>query len=293
MRARRLSAIVLAGALAVAATAIALRPVVVTDAGLPGSDGSNLASPLSDLGSRQPRRPRRTSDWKKAVRGGAPRSQARARARDRDSRPLPAPPTVGRLRAGLANRRERLSARLRSGQFDLGVVASSRAHGAAVLRRRPPANPDTRFVFLDYCCAKGAEALEGAPNATALTFTRRPGRPSRRLPEAAPPPGGSANAAPGRSTPCLDHQRRAGLPTTAGHWFKVSKPGRGAPFRAWRSSATTHLEYDNQATCERIANRQIDAGGAVVFAAAGDCALGALSAAALRGVWGVASSEDR
>ena len=29
--------------------------------------------------------------------------------------------------------------------------------------------PDTRFVFLDYCCAKGDE-LGGAPNATALTL---------------------------------------------------------------------------------------------------------------------------
>ena len=52
------------------------------------------------------------------------------------------------------------------------------------------------------------------------------------------------------------------------------------------------FEYDNQATCERIANRQIDVGSRVVFAAAGDCGRGALSAAAIRGVWGVASSED-
>ena len=51
-------------------------------------------------------------------------------------------------------------------------------------------------------------------------------------------------------------------------------------------------EYDDQATCERIANSQIDAGSGVVFAAAGDCALGALSAAAIRGVWGVANGVD-
>ena len=31
----------------------------------------------------------------------------------------------------------------------------------------------------------------------------------------------------------------------------------------------------------------------MVFAAAGDCGLGALSAAAIRGVWGVAGDEDR
>ncbi len=52
------------------------------------------------------------------------------------------------------------------------------------------------------------------------------------------------------------------------------------------------FEYDDQATCERIANRQIDAGSGVVFAAAGDCGLGALSAAAIRGVWAVAAGED-
>ena len=49
----------------------------------------------------------------------------------------------------------------------------------------------------------------------------------------------------------------------------------------------------DQAVCERIANRQIDRGSAVVFAAAGTCGFGALSAASLRGVWGVGSDTDR
>ena len=52
------------------------------------------------------------------------------------------------------------------------------------------------------------------------------------------------------------------------------------------------FEYDDQTTCERIANRQIDAGSGVVFAAVMDCGLGALTAASIRGVWGVASGED-
>jgi basic membrane lipoprotein Med (substrate-binding protein (PBP1-ABC) superfamily) len=51
-------------------------------------------------------------------------------------------------------------------------------------------------------------------------------------------------------------------------------------------------EYDDQAPCERIANRQIDAGSHVVFAAVMDCGLGALTAAGLRGVWAVATLED-
>ena len=49
----------------------------------------------------------------------------------------------------------------------------------------------------------------------------------------------------------------------------------------------------DQAVCERIANRQIDHGSTVVFAAAGTCGFGALSAANLRGVWGVGSDADR
>ena len=52
------------------------------------------------------------------------------------------------------------------------------------------------------------------------------------------------------------------------------------------------FEYDDQATCERIANRQIDAGSGVVFAAVMDCGLGALTAASIRGVWGVASGGE-
>jgi basic membrane protein A len=53
------------------------------------------------------------------------------------------------------------------------------------------------------------------------------------------------------------------------------------------------LEFDEQATCERIANEQIDAGSGVVFAAAGDCGLGALSVAGIRGVWAVGADENR
>jgi basic membrane protein A and related proteins len=42
-----------------------------------------------------------------------------------------------------------------------------------------------------------------------------------------------------------------------------------------------------------MANRQIDNGSTVVFAAAGTCGLGALAATALRGVWGVGADADR
>jgi basic membrane protein A and related proteins len=49
----------------------------------------------------------------------------------------------------------------------------------------------------------------------------------------------------------------------------------------------------NPSVCEAIANRQIDRGSRVVFAPAGPCGLGALSAAAVRGVWGIGVDVDR
>lgn len=45
--------------------------------------------------------------------------------------------------------------------------------------------------------------------------------------------------------------------------------------------------------CEAIANRQIDHGSQIVFAPAGACSLGALSAASMRGVWAIGSDVDR
>ena len=74
------------------------------------------------------------------------------------------------------------------------------------------------------------------------------------------------------------------------HWFRV-----GA--KAARPAVDVRVDYsdswDDQAKCERIANRQIDAGSDVVFAAAGQCGLGALSAAGIRGVWGVGVDSDQ
>jgi basic membrane protein A len=52
-------------------------------------------------------------------------------------------------------------------------------------------------------------------------------------------------------------------------------------------------DFVNQSKCEAIANRQIDAGSDIVFAAAGVCSLGAMSAADIRGVWGVGMDADR
>jgi basic membrane protein A len=62
-------------------------------------------------------------------------------------------------------------------------------------------------------------------------------------------------------------------------------------------AVATRIDYaysfTDQRICERIANRQIDRGSTVVFAAAGTCGLGALAAAGVRGTWAVAADADR
>ncbi len=52
-------------------------------------------------------------------------------------------------------------------------------------------------------------------------------------------------------------------------------------------------DWVEQSKCEAIANRHIDRGADVIFPAAGDCSFGALSAAKIRGVWGVGVDGDR
>ena len=52
-------------------------------------------------------------------------------------------------------------------------------------------------------------------------------------------------------------------------------------------------DVSNPSVCEAIANRQIDRGSRLIFAAAGTCSLGALSAAAVRGVSVVGVNVDR
>ncbi len=153
-----------------------------------------------------------------------------------------------------------------------------------------PQNPDTRFVFLDYCCAKGLE-LGGAPNATALTL--RAGEAAHLagylsgLMEArrTQPKGGRHMVSIISGEPNFPPQQAL----VQGFSTGVRRALPGVKIRSEYS-----LEYDNPATCERIANRQIDAGSGVIFAAVFQCGLGALTAAGIRGVWGVASAgEDR
>jgi basic membrane lipoprotein Med (substrate-binding protein (PBP1-ABC) superfamily) len=282
-RARRLSAIVFAGALAVAATAIAVR-IVLTDAGLAGSRGSTRVALIRmwDPGSLG------TGDEA----GWAPFVQGLLEAERKHELTteivdlFPRRPARGGFEPGSKADVDRLSARLQSGDFDL-VLWPLGLPGPRFLDVVPQ-HPDTHFVFLDYCCAKGVE-LGGAPNATALTL---------RAGQAAHLAGYLSGLMEARRA--LPQGRRHVVSIISGEPNfqpqEVQAQGfstgvrRALPGVEVRSDYS--LEYDDQATCERIANRQIDAGSGVVFAAVMDCGLGALTAAGLRGVWGVASGED-
>jgi basic membrane lipoprotein Med (substrate-binding protein (PBP1-ABC) superfamily)/DNA-binding SARP family transcriptional activator len=52
-------------------------------------------------------------------------------------------------------------------------------------------------------------------------------------------------------------------------------------------------DFSDRSKCEALANEHIDAGADIVFSAAGGCSLGALSAAGIRGVWGVGVDVDQ
>ena len=284
MRGRRLSVIALAVALGVAAAAIAVRQFVLTDAGLPGFGGPTRVALIrmwdpGSLGSRDEAGNRPFVE-------GLLKAERNHKLETEIIDLFPRRPPSGGFEQGSQEDVDRLSARLRSGKFDLvlwPLGLPGRRFFDVV-----PLYPDTHFVFLDYCCAKGLE-LRGAPNATALTL--RAGQAAHLagylsgLMEArrALPQGGRHVVSIISGEPNFPQQQALVRGFSTGVW-------RALPGVEIRSEYS--FDYDNQATCERIANRQIDAGSGVVFAGAGDCGLGALTAAGIRGVWGVASGED-
>jgi DNA-binding SARP family transcriptional activator/basic membrane lipoprotein Med (substrate-binding protein (PBP1-ABC) superfamily) len=198
---------------------------------------------------------------------------------------FPRRPAAGGFEPGSPEDVERLSARLRSEDFDLVLwpLGLTGPNFFVVV----PQNPDTRFVFLDYCCM---EQLGGARNATAL---RVRGDQAGQL-------AGYLSGLMEARRPLTNRDRHTVSTITGEPYFEQEEAWeRGYVEGATRALPGVNVrvdhsfEYDNQSTCERIANRQIDAGSTVVFAAAGECGLGALSAAAIRGVWGVGVYEDR
>ncbi len=138
---------------------------------------------------------------------------------------------------------------------------------------------DARFVYVD-ASVRGTRA-ESSPNATGLRFAdEKAGYLAGYLSGlmAARP---VVSVVAGPPSPPVNELVR-------GFARGARKARPGIAVLIARTPSTT-----DQAVCERIANRQIDRGSTVVFAAAGTCGFGALSAAGLRGVWGVGSDTDR
>jgi DNA-binding SARP family transcriptional activator/basic membrane lipoprotein Med (substrate-binding protein (PBP1-ABC) superfamily) len=197
---------------------------------------------------------------------------------------FPHRPPLGGYQPGAQRDVDRLSARLKAGDFDLVLwplgLTGPRFYDVL------PLYPDTRFVFLDYCCVKGE--LGGAANATALVL---------RADRVAHLAGYLSALMEARRSP---RSRRvvsvivgeSGFPQEA-IWARGFSAGARRALPGVNVRIDYSEEYDDKTVCEGIANRQIDDGSGVVFAAAGECGLGALSAAAIRGVWGVAADEDR
>jgi DNA-binding SARP family transcriptional activator/basic membrane lipoprotein Med (substrate-binding protein (PBP1-ABC) superfamily) len=181
----------------------------------------------------------------------------------------------------------RLSARLQAGKFDLVLwpVGPASPEFLDVV----PRYPDTTFVFLDWCCLAGTE-LEGSPNAVALSL---------RADQAAHLAGYLSALVESRRVLRAHREHLVSIVGADPHFPIVQTWVRGFSEGVHRAVPTMKIRVDysndfaNRAICERIANRQIDAGSGVVFPAAADCGFGALSAAAVRGVWGVGVDEDR
>jgi basic membrane lipoprotein Med (substrate-binding protein (PBP1-ABC) superfamily)/DNA-binding SARP family transcriptional activator len=176
---------------------------------------------------------------------------------------------------------------LRAGDgYDLVLSAGIDADGSARLSRDPGLS-EARFVYIDASLA--GFGIENRRNVTALSFADE-----------------TAGYLAGYLSGLVavrEASARGGQPVVSVVGGYATEPAtalvrgftRGA-HRA-RPDLAVHVAYANSVTeqgaCERIANRQIDRGSSVVFAAAGTCGLAALSAAGLRGVWGVGSDADR
>jgi DNA-binding SARP family transcriptional activator/basic membrane lipoprotein Med (substrate-binding protein (PBP1-ABC) superfamily) len=179
----------------------------------------------------------------------------------------------------------RLAATVRRGNFDLVLLAAPTVGGPAFLRATQQLK-STRFVLLDAYIHN--TSYRGQENVTAVRFDdeqagylagylsgliekTRPARHGRRVISAI----GAYQA----------------IPTVEA---LMKGFARGA--REILPSVTILQNYsgdfNRQSRCADVANRQIDAGSKILFTAAGNCGLGALAAAGLRGVSAIGSDKD-
>jgi basic membrane lipoprotein Med (substrate-binding protein (PBP1-ABC) superfamily)/DNA-binding SARP family transcriptional activator len=178
---------------------------------------------------------------------------------------------------------DRIGRRLRAGGFDLVLSAGLGPWSGSALLPVVSRLPHTRFVYLD--ASLSGTQVEWSANATGVPFADS---------ESGYLAGYLSGLMTRKRRPLQD--RPPMVSVVAGH----PVPSVTSLVRSFiRGARTAHPEvlvrvdyaysFTDQSICERLANKQIDRGSSVVFAPAGTCGLGALAAAEIRGVWGVAA----
>lgn len=171
---------------------------------------------------------------------------------------------------------EQVKSAIESRDFDLIIFFGGPA--ALALAGELQNYPETHFVYLDAKFEEGSE-LEDLPNATAFFLLDGSGSYLAGYLAALVSKSGVVSAVGGiRAFDRLVDSFIEGA--------KAARPRINV--RVGYSG-----DYGDQAACEKVANRQINEGSDVVFAAAGQCGLGALSAAGIRGVWGIGVDRDQ
>lgn len=174
------------------------------------------------------------------------------------------------------------SVRQRLDQLDLVLLAGPTVHNQ--FADQVAAHPGTHFVFLDPDPEFDVSQLKRLPNYSDVFFIEGPPAYLAGYLSALVLKRETKNAAPTVSFIGID--RAVSENQEGGFWSGATAAG-----------ANVLVDYSHDvshpAVCERIANRQIDHGSKAVYAASGTCGLGSLSAAEVRGVWGIGADRDR
>jgi basic membrane protein A and related proteins len=145
---------------------------------------------------------------------------------------------------------------------------------AAVARRFP----DTNFAIIDFPWV----ALKGKPkNARGLIFAENEAGYLAGVAAATVSKSGTVSAVGGQAVPAV-------VAFLAGYKAGATKTKKGTKVLSGYSQ-----EFVIQDKCKELALNQIGQGSDVVFAAAGQCGLGSLTAAKERGDWGIGVDNDQ
>jgi basic membrane lipoprotein Med (substrate-binding protein (PBP1-ABC) superfamily)/class 3 adenylate cyclase len=190
------------------------------------------------------------------------------------------------LTADLSKPTQLARIRNRLDDFDLVLVAGSPAQKA--LAEEVALHPGTRFMFLDpHLPTIGGDTFTKSPNYSDIFFTEGPGAYLAGALSALMARKQSGGTHPGVVS-IVAGDEDVSDNQVAGFTLGVTETVPGT-----RLLVDYSRDFSHPSVCDAIANRQIDDGSQVIFAAAGECSLGALSAAGLRSVWGVGSDVDR